>query len=178
MEPRNRATPGCRRAPNTRKATARAPLWQGVPAPGGVGDLWHARKHCVRNPGGPASGLAVMPGPHGEPAGHDRDARVQGVGPLHSTEEAFEQRLPQGTGGGGGGKGAGQGERGGAYQGPDTGPGHPCHTCPTAFGRHLRVPARQTRGRSPVRECRTPGSVRGVPGNRHPYRDCLQSLAS
>jgi hypothetical protein len=28
-----------------------------------------------------------------------------------------------------------------------------------------------TRGRSPVRECRTPGSVRGVPGNRHPYRD-------
>jgi RNA-directed DNA polymerase len=28
-----------------------------------------------------------------------------------------------------------------------------------------------TRGRSPVRECRTAGSVRGVPGNRHPYRD-------
>ena len=27
------------------------------------------------------------------------------------------------------------------------------------------------RGRSPVRECRTPGSMRGVPGNRHPYRD-------
>ena len=22
-----------------------------------------------------------------------------------------------------------------------------------------------------MRECRTPGSVRGVPGNRHPYRD-------
>jgi RNA-directed DNA polymerase len=30
-----------------------------------------------------------------------------------------------------------------------------------------------TRGRSPVRSCRTPGSVRGVPGNRHPYRDLL-----
>jgi len=44
--------------------------------------------------------------------GHDRDARVQGVGPLHSTVEAFEQGLPLGTGGGGGGKGAGQGERG------------------------------------------------------------------
>ena len=28
-----------------------------------------------------------------------------------------------------------------------------------------------TQGRSPVRSCRTPGSVRGVPGNRHPYRD-------
>ena len=25
--------------------------------PGGVEDLWHASKHCVRNPGGPASGL-------------------------------------------------------------------------------------------------------------------------
>ena len=31
-----------------------------------------------------------------------------------------------------------------------------------------------TRGRSPVREGRTPGSVRGVPGNRHPYRDRLR----
>ena len=28
-----------------------------------------------------------------------------------------------------------------------------------------------TRGRSPVREGRTPGSVRGGLGNRHPYRD-------
>ena len=28
-----------------------------------------------------------------------------------------------------------------------------------------------TRGKSPVQSCRTPGSVRGVPGNRHPYRD-------
>jgi hypothetical protein len=25
--------------------------------PGGVADLWHASKHGVRNPGGPASGL-------------------------------------------------------------------------------------------------------------------------
>jgi RNA-directed DNA polymerase len=28
-----------------------------------------------------------------------------------------------------------------------------------------------TRGRSPVRSCRTPGSVRGMSGHRHPYRD-------
>ena len=28
-----------------------------------------------------------------------------------------------------------------------------------------------TQGRRPVRSCRTPGSVRGVPGNRPPYRD-------
>jgi hypothetical protein len=34
-----------------------------------------------------------------------------------------------------------------------------------------------TRGRSPVRESRTPGSVRGVLGNRHPYRDLLQDLS-
>ena len=31
-----------------------------------------------------------------------------------------------------------------------------------------------TRGRSPVRECRTPGSVRGGLGNWHPYRDPLK----
>jgi hypothetical protein len=57
MEPRNRAIPGCRRAPNTRKATAGTPLWQGVHAPGGVDDPWDARKHRGRNAGGPASGL-------------------------------------------------------------------------------------------------------------------------
>ena len=28
--------------------------------------------------------------------GYDRDGRVQGVGPLQSTEEAFEQGSPQG----------------------------------------------------------------------------------
>src|SRR5262252_2952961 len=42
---------------------------------------------------------------------------------------------------------------------------------------HLRhpYPAQRwrvtTQGKSPVRSCRTPGSVRGVSGNRHPYRD-------
>jgi hypothetical protein len=67
----------------------------------------------------------VLPGPHGEPEGHDRDGRVQGVGQLHSTDEAFEQGSPHGTGGEGGGKGAGQGERGGGNQEPDTVPGPP-----------------------------------------------------
>ena len=37
----------------------------------------------------------VWSGPHGEPTGYARDARVQGVGQLHSTAEAFEQRLPK-----------------------------------------------------------------------------------
>jgi hypothetical protein len=57
MEPRNRATPGCRRAPNTRKATPSLSLWREGDGPGGVEDLWHAWKHGVRNPGAPASGL-------------------------------------------------------------------------------------------------------------------------
>lgn len=30
-----------------------------------------------------------------------------------------------------------------------------------------------TRGRSPVRKSRTPGSVRGVSGNGYPYRDMI-----
>ena len=57
MEPRNRARPGCQRAPYTRKAILSTSFWREGDGPGGVGDLWHARKHCVRNPGGPVSGL-------------------------------------------------------------------------------------------------------------------------
>src|SRR3954453_22065813 len=37
-------------------------------------------------------------------------------------------------------------------------------------GRSVALPS-NTQGRSPVRELRTPGSVRGVSGNRHSYRD-------
>ena len=33
-----------------------------------------------------------------------------------------------------------------------------------------------TRGRSPVRKSRTPGSVRGVSGNGYPYRDIFNSV--
>ena len=65
------------------------------------------------------------PGPHGAPEGHDRGARVQGVGPRQRTAEACAQRSPQGTGGAGGGQGAGQGERGRGNQEPDTAPGSP-----------------------------------------------------
>ena len=35
-------------------------------------------------------------GPHGAPTGYDRGARVQGVGPLQRTEEAFAQGWPGG----------------------------------------------------------------------------------
>jgi RNA-directed DNA polymerase len=44
-------------------------------------------------------------------------------------------------------------------------PPHIRHPYPA---QRLRV---MTRGKSPVRSCRTPGSVRGVLGNWHPYRD-------
>jgi len=44
-------------------------------------------------------------------------------------------------------------------------PPHILHPYPAP---RLRV---MTQGKSPVRECRTPGSVRGVLGNWHPYRD-------
>ena len=103
--------------------------------PGGVEAPWHARKHCVRDPGGPALWPGPsQPGPHGEPTReHGCDARVQGVGPLHSTNEATEQRArahedENSHGGGRGGKGAGQGEDGRANQGPDTVPECPA-TC-------------------------------------------------
>ena len=56
-EPRKRARPGCRRAPNTRQATAGTPLWPGVPAPGGGAAPWQARHQWVRDSGGPASAL-------------------------------------------------------------------------------------------------------------------------
>jgi hypothetical protein len=59
MEPRNRASPGCRRAPNTRKATPSTSFWREGDGPGGVEDLLHAWKPFVRNPGDPASGLVT-----------------------------------------------------------------------------------------------------------------------
>jgi hypothetical protein len=57
MEPRNRARPGCRRAPNTRKATPSTSWWRERDGPGGVEDLLQAWTHGGRNPGDPASGL-------------------------------------------------------------------------------------------------------------------------
>jgi RNA-directed DNA polymerase len=69
--------------------------------------------------------------------GYGGDARMQGVGQFHRTDEATEQgggtsddeesRTAQSSGGRGG-KGAGQGEDGRANQGPDPAPEHPA-TC-------------------------------------------------
>jgi hypothetical protein len=86
---------------------------------------------------------AVRSGPHGEPEGYARDGRRQGVGPLQSTEEAFAQGSPQGTGGAGGGKG--RGPRGTWRSQPGAGPsaGVSCPRRSAAYGRPLRVPARR-----------------------------------
>ena len=137
-EPRKRASPGCRRAPNTRQATATTPRRQGVAAPGGVGAPGPARPQWVRDPGGPGTWPGLSPpGPRGAPEGHGRDAREQGVGQLHSPDEATAQgggphddeaSSTGRSGGGRGGQGAGQGEAGSAPQGPDPAPACPA-TC-------------------------------------------------
>ena len=80
------AQSGCRRAPHTRKAIAGTPSWQGVHAPGGVGDLWHAQKHGVRNPGGPASGLAN----HCQV----RTVHLRGTTVMHGWRESDSLRVP------------------------------------------------------------------------------------
>ena len=89
MEPRNRAVPGRRRAPHTRKAPVGTPLWQVSPPPAGSeppgmpGNTW-----C-----GPREALPLAWASAPRPArrtqkGHGRAARGQGVGPLQSTAEA------------------------------------------------------------------------------------------
>ena len=116
-------------------------------------------------PGRPGRGPgAGAPGPHGAPEGHDRGARVQGVGPRQRTAEACAQRSPQGTGGRRGR--AGSGPRGTWQRQPGAGhrAGVSCRRHAAAYGRHLAGACTSTRDRSPVRSCRTPGSVRGVLG--------------
>src|SRR5438552_13524441 len=87
MEPRNRRFFGCRRAPNTRKATRTTPIWRGMGRPGGVGDPWHARKHCVRDPGGPAPGRgyrtqARTANPRGTAVMHGGRESDSSIGPM------------------------------------------------------------------------------------------------
>jgi hypothetical protein len=77
----------CRRAPHTRKATSWIPLWQGGYGPGGVGDLWPAWKHCERNPGGPASGLAQRC--------QVRTRNPRGTPVMHGCRESDRFRVPR-----------------------------------------------------------------------------------
>jgi hypothetical protein len=120
---------GCRRAPNTRKATASTPLRRGGDGPGGVGDPWHARKHRVRDPGDPVSDLVHRSKVRTvNRQGYDRDARTQGVGQLRSAclaariSGGLKSRSARGHGpiSTGGGHASPAGERGRSGE-PDTG---------------------------------------------------------
>ena len=95
---------------------------------------------------------------------------MEGVGPLQSPDEACAQGVPLGA--------AEQ------VEGRERAKGNVAEQTRSrtqrrgllsqALSRVRQAPSgacKETRGRSPVRERRTPGSVRGVPGNRHPYRD-------
>jgi hypothetical protein len=123
----------------------------------------HGPQHCVRNPGGPASGLASD---RQVRTGHLRGTTVMDGGGEGSrtaseyrgslrTRVAPRDRRSRWR--------EGSGPRGTWRSTPGAGhrAGVSCPRRSAAYGRHLRVPARQTRGRSPVRECRTPGAVRG-----------------
>jgi len=81
------APSGCRRAPNTRKATPWTPSRRGGRGPGGVGDPWHARKHRVRDPGGPAPGLV-----HRHQA---RAANPKGTAAMHGGRESDSSIVPR-----------------------------------------------------------------------------------
>ncbi len=75
-------------------------------------------------------------------------------------------------GGGRGGKGARSEERRAATHAPGSVPDTARHRSRSPADRWRPNPrSRSTSGRSPVRESRTPGSVRGAASNRCPYRD-------
>jgi hypothetical protein len=87
IEPHKRAMPGCRRAPNTRKAPATPPLRHGGTAPGGGGDPWQARTQWGQNPGGPAPGLVYRP--------QARAANPRGTSVRHGGRESDRSRVPR-----------------------------------------------------------------------------------
>jgi hypothetical protein len=124
----------------------------------------------VRNPGGPASGLARQV----------RTVNPRGTTVMHGCRESDRFIVPRKPSN----KGCSQGPAE-KVEGRELAKGNVVqHTRGRTQRRGLPVTGARlrtagifgclrvtTRGRSPVRECRTPGSVRGVPGNRHPYRD-------
>jgi hypothetical protein len=145
------------------------------------GDLWHARKHCVRNLGGPAPGLAH----EGQVCtGNPRGTTV--MDGCRESDRFLVPRKPSNTG-----RPEGPAEE---VEGRERAKGNVVqHTRGRTQRRVLPVTGAQprtagtfgclrviTQGRSPVRSCRTPGSVRGVSGNRHPYRDhcCLSGCSN
>src|SRR5260370_6792729 len=98
------------------------------------------------------------------------EARAREVRPLHSSTEAGEQTWATG-GGAGGAKGEDRGEHGRATHVPDTAPGKRVPEARLCARSCSWVSSLTTRGGSPVRESRPPGSVRGASSNGCPYRD-------
>ena len=94
------------------------------------------------------------------------DVRSREVRPRHSSWEADEQG-GFGHRGAGGAKGGGRGECEPAKHASDTVP----KMRVIGAGAHTASSPSLTQGGSRMRESRTYGSVRGVRGNSHPYRD-------
>jgi len=102
---------------------------------------------------------------------HGPRARLRGVGQRRSTDEALEQG-PQTVCGECGGKAAGQGEHPLASHAPDTERGF--SACPRGHrvcGERPSALRYSSATRAVCANERSYGSVRGVPGNRYPYRD-------
>ena len=153
---------------------------QGGNGAGRVGDLWHARKHWVQNPGGPASGLVKSCQARTvNSRGTTVMGRAQGVGQLHRTEEAS----PKGRSEGAAEKGEGR-ELAKGNVAEQTRRRTQCRSLLSHAPSRVRTVSTFgclrviIRGRSPVQSCRTPGSACGVPGNRHPYRNLLVERAA
>ena len=98
------------------------------------------------------------------------DERAGEVRPLYSSDETGEQTWAIGRGVGGA-KEEDRGEHRRATHVPDSEPESVSQGLAWVRGAARGASTLITRGGSPVRELRTPGSVRGVPSNGHPYRD-------
>src|SRR5260221_3656430 len=98
------------------------------------------------------------------------EARAGEVRPLDNSIEADEQTWATG-GGVGGAKGEDRGKHGRATHVPDTAPDKrvpEARLCTRSCSWNSSL---TTRGGSPVRESRPPGSLRGASSNGRPYRD-------
>src|SRR5260221_7005902 len=98
------------------------------------------------------------------------EVRAGEVRPLHNSIEADEQTWATG-GGVGGAKGEDRGKHRRATHVPDTAPDKrvpEARLCTRSCSGNSSL---TTRGGSPVRESRPPGSVRGASSNGCPYRD-------
>ena len=133
---------------------------------------WHVGTLFAREPGDlllgrPRCAEWSVSGRRGVEAADERAGEVR---PLHSSDEAGEQTWATGCGVGGA-KGEDRGEHRRATHVPDSEPEKRVPEARLGTRSCSWASSLVTRGGSPVRELRPPGSVRGVPSNGHPYRD-------